>query len=692
MALEIGSILRNRYRIDGVLGQGGMGAVYRAFDLNLGVEVAVKENLFTTEEFERQFEREAQILARLRHPNLPRVSDHFVIEGEGQYLVMDFIQGIDIREHLEKEGPISEKVALPWFLDISDALSYLHSQTPPILHRDIKPGNIKIMPNGKAILVDFGLAKFFEKGGATTTGAKAMTPGFSPPEQYGTGGTDPRTDVYSLGATMYAALTATIPEDAIERAMGHTNLTSIRKIDPNITPSVARVIEKALEVKPRNRYQSVAAFASALSGSGTASQSTVVRPFQRIDDSVRNSDTARLMDDTLNSLRTTQEKPSRLPMTILLGSVAVIIAAGLLYMGSNLGNLFNGDETSAVITNELGTVISPEQTDENEDSEETPVSSPAADGTGSISEADATHIAETEAALLTATPTGGGVGQIAYASDKSGVPQIYLINLDGTDERQLTDFEEGACQPAWSPSGYRLAFTTPCLKNRDDYAGSNIWLVSIDVAGNIGNPEPLLLGQGGNFDPAWSPDGKRIAFTSLREGRPQIFVTNLETGDLLNVNDDLGYNYQPTWAPTGDEIMFKSDRGGESSIWSVPNTGGEAKVFSRGEYKDDSNPDWSKDGQFILFVRRNPDSPPNLVIAPYEDLGFVNSRVCVEGKLSGAPMSEPIWSPDGNWIAFETWPDGTNHNIALVSSSCSGYAEITTDPAYDFDVSWRPIP
>lgn len=692
MALEIGSILRSRYRIDGVLGQGGMGAVYKAFDLNLGVEVAVKENLFTTEEFERQFEREAQILARLRHPNLPRVSDHFVIEGEGQYLVMDFIQGVDIRERLEKEGPIPEKEALPWFLEISDALSYLHGQNPPILHRDIKPGNIKIMPSGKAILVDFGLAKFFEKGGATTTGAKAMTPGFSPPEQYGTGGTDPRTDVYSLGATLYAALTATIPEDAIERAMGHTNLSPIRKISPKITPSVARVIEKALEVKPRNRYQSVAAFASALGGSGTASQSTVVRPFPRIDDSVRNSDTSRLMDDTLNSLRTTQEKPSRLPLTILLGSVAIIIAAGLLYMGSNLEELFSGNSTSAVITNALGTVIEPDQTAENGDTLESPASSPIVDNTGSASTADATRLAETETALLTATPTGGGVGQIAYASDKSGIPQIYLINLDGTDESQLTDFEEGACQPAWDPEGYRLAFITPCLKNRDDYAGSNIWLISIDVAGNVSAPEPLLMGPGGNFDPAWAPDGIRIAFTSLREGRPQIFVTDLDTGDLLNVNNDLGYNYQPTWSPTGEEIMFKSDRGGENAIWSVPDSGGEARIFSRGENKDDSNPDWSKDGQFILFVRRNPGSPPNLVTASYEELGFIDSRVCVEGKLSGVPMSEPKWSPDGNWIAFETWPDGTNHNIALVSSSCSGYAEITTDLAYDFDVSWRPIP
>ena len=109
MTLQVGTVLRHRYRIDGILGQGGMGAVYKAFDVNLGVEVAVKENLFTTAEFERQFEREAKILARLRHPNLPRVSDHFVVEGEGQYLVMDFILGIDLRQRLERSVPSQRK-------------------------------------------------------------------------------------------------------------------------------------------------------------------------------------------------------------------------------------------------------------------------------------------------------------------------------------------------------------------------------------------------------------------------------------------------------------------------------------------------------------------------------------------------------------------------------------------------------
>ena len=104
MRLDRGSLLNNRYRIEAILGQGGMGSIYRAHDENLGVEVAVKENLFTTDEYARQFRREAAILANLRHPNLPRVTDHFVIDGHGQYLVMDYIEGEDLRERMDREG------------------------------------------------------------------------------------------------------------------------------------------------------------------------------------------------------------------------------------------------------------------------------------------------------------------------------------------------------------------------------------------------------------------------------------------------------------------------------------------------------------------------------------------------------------------------------------------------------------
>lgn len=238
MTLERGTLLHKRYRIVEILGQGGMGSVYRAVDENLGVEVAVKENLFTTDEYARQFRLEAVILANLRHPNLPRVTDHFVIGDQGQYLVMDYIEGEDLRQRMERQSTIPEEEAILIGAAMCDALAYLHSRKPTIIHRDIKPGNVKITSTGEIYLVDFGLAKVVQGSQATTTGARAMTPGYSPPEQYGTARTDSRTDVYSLGATLYAALTGIIPEDGLARAMDNAELTPHPQTQPeSLTPT-----------------------------------------------------------------------------------------------------------------------------------------------------------------------------------------------------------------------------------------------------------------------------------------------------------------------------------------------------------------------------------------------------------------------------------------------------------------------
>lgn len=272
MTLERGNLLHNRYRIAEILGQGGMGSVYRAVDENLGVDVAVKENLFTTDEYSRQFRLEAVILANLRHPNLPRVTDHFVLEDQGQYLVMDYIEGEDLRQRMERVGTLPDEEVIVVGAAMCDALDYLHSRKPPILHRDIKPGNVKITSEGEVFLVDFGLAKVIQGSQVTTTGARAMTPGYSPPEQYGTARTDSRTDIYSLGATLYAVLTGVIPEDGLARAMDNADLTPIRKRNPKVARRLASAIEKSMAVDSDDRFQGAATFKKALLSSSLKTQ------------------------------------------------------------------------------------------------------------------------------------------------------------------------------------------------------------------------------------------------------------------------------------------------------------------------------------------------------------------------------------------------------------------------------------
>lgn len=251
--LASGTILQNRYQIAQSLGGGGMGDVYLAHDLHLhNHPVVVKENRSGDPQL---FYTEANILAALRHPNLPQVSDHFVEPANGlQYLVMDYVAGQTLEQIVQTRGPLSEQQALTWFYQILGAVRYMHVNR--IIHRDIKPQNIIIAADGRAVLVDFGIAKVLQPGQATVTGARGFgSPGYAPPEQY-TGGTDERSDVYALGATLYFALTGLIPPSVPERAYG-TPLVPARSRNSNVSVNTEEVISKATALAWNQRYQNV---------------------------------------------------------------------------------------------------------------------------------------------------------------------------------------------------------------------------------------------------------------------------------------------------------------------------------------------------------------------------------------------------------------------------------------------------
>src|SRR5881227_1246925 len=219
--LSEGITLQGRYRILRQLGQGGMGAVYEAVDERLDTTVALKETFFAEEKLRKQFEREARLLARLHHPALPRVSDHFS-ESDGQFLVMQFIPGDDLSEMMtRRRGPFPVDQVLTWADQLLDALDYLHTQDPQIIHRDIKPQNLKLTARGQIVLLDFGLAKgSVGPLTAITTSASIFgyTPNYAPLEQIQGKGTDPRSDIYALGATLYHLVTNIKPPDALTRA------------------------------------------------------------------------------------------------------------------------------------------------------------------------------------------------------------------------------------------------------------------------------------------------------------------------------------------------------------------------------------------------------------------------------------------------------------------------------------------
>lgn len=271
--LSPNSLLQNRYLIIRSIGQGGMGAVYLAKDQRLGNTLALKETFFTDARMRKAFEREARLLAHLRHPALPKVIDHFE-ESEGQFLVMEFIPGDDLEVLLAQRGkPFDVERVLQWAQQLLDALEYLHTQETPILHRDIKPANLKLTSRDQIILLDFGLAKG-EAGQmtsvATSRSVLGFTPNFAPLEQIQGSGTDPRSDLYSLGATLYYLMTGVIPVNALNRATASVSelpdpLVSAHEIDSRIAPAISDLLHRAVALNPNRRPGSAAEMRKELS-------------------------------------------------------------------------------------------------------------------------------------------------------------------------------------------------------------------------------------------------------------------------------------------------------------------------------------------------------------------------------------------------------------------------------------------
>ena len=734
MTLEKDTLIHNRYRIVDILGQGGMGSVYRAVDENLGIAMALKENLFTTDEYARQFRLEAVILANLRHPNLPRVSDHLVLGDMGQYLVMDFIEGEDLRFRMERLGMLTEDDAVHIGAAICDALAYLHTRKPPILHRDIKPGNVKITPDGHIFLVDFGLAKVYQSATqATTTGARAMTPGYSPPEQYGTARTDPRTDIYSLGATLYAALSGVIPEDGLARAMDNAQLTPLRKRNSKVSRKLAATIEKAMAVDPIDRFQIAEEFKKALLASKSKTQQnpgtyTVAPPppeaitAREIHDTIINSDEMKPArtpkglvhpqpsgheDQPFISPLKRQKERERKQRTNLFRFVlllAILLVGGILYFAPGLlpANVRAMIPFVALPTNT--SAPSPEPT------APLPTSTTAPAATATTKPINTTQpptftpaptntlipgVIETP--LFTNTPfsltpsgfLGGGSGQIAFASTRSGVAQIYLADLGSENAVQLTNIDSGACQPSWSPDGQRLVFISPCRSPEDIYYNTSLFIINSDGSGLTA----FDASPGGNFDPVWSPDGQTIAFTSLRTGQMEIFTVNVDdpsTITQITKGAQKVESRMPAWSPDGSKLVYVVKRLGVYQIWMMNADGTEqTQIIRSGVAYTDYLPTWSPRDDLILFNQRCAATFCN----PYLMSTSPIDRTSEQGlkvQINIVFIENINYSPDGFYLAYESIGEAGNFDIFYMTVSGGDRVRLTTDINQDFHPAWRP--
>lgn len=640
MHLNPNDLLKNRYRIQKQLGRGGMGAVFLAIDEALDRQVAVKANLNPNPHSKHQFEREAQLLAKLRHPNLPLVSDHFIID-EVQYLVMDYVPGEDLSERMKQQGAQPVAQVLAWGVQMGSALSYLHSQQPAVIHRDIKPSNVKLTPKGEVVLVDFGIAKASDQG-ATSTGARGYSPGYAPPEQYGSAPTGPYSDQYGLAATLYSLMVGQAPADSVERMLGQAELVAPRQLNPAIPQHVERALQRAMAIEPANRYKDVSEFIQALQEASYKASAPIKR-----------------------SATEKADKGSAAWLLMAAGvlGVAAVIASGSWWLFRNVIDREAGNPQANATAAELAGMA------------EAPATS--------TTTATASFTPEpSQTMTITPVPTQvGGGGLIAFVSNRANpyVYQIYTIKVDGSDLAQLTFDDTSKSEPVWSPDGKKILYVASDKRAN----GLDIFLINADGS----NPVNLTNNPGHDTNPCWSPDGEKIIFTSTRVNNiEQLFTMNSDGSEAEFITLGYANEREPVWSPDGDWIaLISTITKNTPMLWLRTGEGKDPRPFDIADRLGwVENPAWSPDGKYIAYAGITKSSV-EIYLALVEDKGVTKYQI-----TETLGNREPAWSPDGRWLVITSTRD-QNQEIYLMDITGAIQTNLSRHEANDKQPAWQPL-
>jgi len=639
------TLLSNRYELVSVLGCGAMGAVYLADDRRLaGRRCAIKENrpnLNTTAEIrtqsQEQFMTEASILARLDHPNLPKVSDYFAENGRA-YLVMDYVEGESLDSYIQRsKAPLDEATVLDWTDQLLDALIYLHNQQPqPIIHRDIKPANLRLNLQGRIKLVDFGLVKLLDADNPhTRVELRGLgTPAYAPLEQFAGSQehTDARSDIYSLGATMYHLLTYQAPPEVHQRLLNLENLTPPGELNANLSEKTVQIIQRAMGVHPSERYQS----AEEMRQATAQARQQLATPGNK----------------------QTKSSPIISPVAVgLVGLALVLVILGT--VAFLLFRNFNQNPTAAQATTGANPAANgtanPALAAPSTAEPDTPTATrvidvtPLSDALSAPTSSPAPAETETPTPPPTSSPTSpprqaaappGDIpaatlaGTIAYPVFNGSSYDLYFGQADGTG----TEFiRADASQPAFSPDGNRLAYRSWAIDSRG--------LMTMNSDGS--NPRQITKFVEDQL-PAWSADGSQIVLMTRRSGDRKSQLIKISSGGENNNGQIISEGEYPALGPN-NELAFKG--------WGVSGIGLRLSTLAMEDLQpltnlnEDTAPAISPDGQTVAFMSRRDGN---------WEIYTINSDGTNPQRLTETPAQEglPTWSPDGRAIAFVSDRDG----------------------------------
>jgi len=425
-------ILNKRYRILSLLGTGGYGCVYRAWDIQARQDVAVKEYLDPGVETQKRFRAEARQLSGLSHPQLPRVLDHFAIENSGQYLVSSYIDGADLQQLLDQYGPLPSNLIVGYLQAICEPLTYLHDHGR--LHLDIKPANIRVTPTGDVFLVDTGLPGL---------GTRPHEPGFGSPEQQAQGEVTPASDIYSLGATLYALLTDLVPANALGRESGLSDLVPAREVNPDVEPYLSLVAARAMSLRPDSRYESAVDFAQALHRPAGYRETGAAAPRRVPENAAPVAPPPRLPASRRRQME-------RRTIFGLLGLLLAIIALGTAFGVLNVGGPAELSEAEATATLESAVVAALTAI--------APTPTPLPEPTTLPTPTPEPFITSTDSRMLY-IPEGIFLMGDDESEERDQQP-AHLLRLDAyyIDETEITNgayaqcVDDGACSPPASPN------------------------------------------------------------------------------------------------------------------------------------------------------------------------------------------------------------------------------------------------